>query len=198
MRPTAEISRSVWWAFGVGGGLALVAAAITALGLVAATPAAGAWLFGTGALILLAIRRAPVGIADAIPFLGAGAGGVVLGAVGVALPADDQKIALIAIGVWALVAGAGYLAVARMARAYRVPDGGLTTVAWASIIAGMGISVLTVFGLGAAAATPAVAMAVVSVVTIVASSRLRTLPDEAPPALSHREQRRRERTLGEK
>ncbi len=196
MRAAAEMSRSIWWAFAAGGVLALAAATATGLGVVAATVATGAWQLPTGILILVAIRRAPGAVTDAIPFLGAGAGGAVLGLVGVALPSVDQRIALIAIGIWAVVAGAGFLTVARVAQANKVADGGLTTVAWASIGAGAGISTLPAFGLGSATYAPAAALAITGVVTLLAALRLRVLPDAGPGAISHREQRRRERTGG--
>jgi hypothetical protein len=75
-----------------------------------------------------------------------------------------------------------------------VPDGGLYLVAWSGLAVGIGVSTLPAWGLGNAALAPAAALAAVGVVTIVASTRLRVLPDEAPPVLSNREARRRERS----
>lgn len=194
MRPTAEMSRSTWWAFAVGGGLALAAAVVAGLEVVSVALAAGAWQLPTGIFILVAIRRAPGPVVEAIPFLGAGAAGVVLGLVGIVLPSQDSRIALTSIGIWAIVAGAGFLAVARLALAHRVPDGGLYYVAWAATVAGMAISALAVFGLGESALAGAFALVLVGLLTFLGATRLRSLPDEAPPVLSHREQRRRERT----
>jgi hypothetical protein len=110
------------------------------------------------------------------------------------LPSDDPRVSLSIIGIWVLVTGAGYLAIARIARAFRVPDGGLYLVSWAAIGAGVVISTLPVFGFGNAALAPAAALAAAGAVTIAAATRMRILPDEAPPVLSNREARRRERT----
>ncbi len=193
MRPTAEMSRSTWWAFAVGGVAALVAAGATALAVVAPLLATGVWQLLTGILVLVAVRRFRGGVGAAFPFLGAGAAGIVLGLVGAVVPALDARIALIAIGIWGVVAGAGYLAVAQLARAYRVPDGGLYATAWVAIAAGIAISTLPVFGLGAGTLAPGVGLAVTGAITVVASLRLRLLPDEAPPVQSSREARRRGR-----
>lgn len=192
MRPTAEMSRSTWWAFAAGGVAALVAAGATGLAVVAPLLATGVWQLLTGILVLVAVRRSRGGVSAAFPFLGAGGAGIVLGLVGAIVPALDPRIALIAIGIWGVVAGAGYLAVAQLARAYRVPDGGLYASAWIAIAAGIAISTVPVFGLGTATLAPAGALAATGAISILASVRLRTLPDEAPSVPSHREARRRE------
>jgi hypothetical protein len=198
MRPAALTSRSIWWAFAAGGAAALVAGGFTGLGLVEAPLATGAWQLPTGILVLVAVLRSPAGFAAAFPFLGAWAAGIILGLAGVlppalGLPALEPRIALIAIGIWGVVAGAGYLAVARLARAYHVPDGGLLNLAWVAIAVGAAISTLPAFGLGGAPAALAAVTVITGAITVAASLRLRVLPDEAPPVLSHREEKRRER-----
>lgn len=194
MPPIAQMCRSVWWAFAAAGAVALVAAALVAPGLVTAPLGAGAWQALAGAFLLVAAFRAPGGVTSAVPFLGVAGTGVVLGGAGLLVPALDLRISLIAIGIWGVVAGASYLAIARIARALHVPDGGLYRVAWLGIAVGVAASTLPAFGLGASTLVPAVALAVTGAIAIAASLRLRVLPDEAPPALSHREARRRERT----
>lgn len=193
MPPIAQMCRSVWWAFAVGGAAALVAAALVIAGLVGPLRGAAAWQTLTGVLILVAVFRAPGGVGRSVPFLGAAGAGVVLGGAGLLLPTFDPRISLIGIGIWGVVAGAGYLAVARFARAFRVPDGGLFTIAWLGLAVGVAVSTLPAFGLGASTLVPAGAVAATGAVSIMASVRLRVLPDEAPSALSHREARRRER-----
>ncbi len=193
MQPTAEMTRSTWWAFAVGGAAGLVAAAAAGLALGSAGLVTGAWQLVAGIALLVAAARAPGGVGSAVPFLGLAAAGVVLGAVGVLLPSLDPRIALIAIGIWGVLAGAGYLAVARIARAFRVHDGGLLRVAWVAIATGIATSTLPTFGLGASTLAAGAALALTGAITIVASLRLRILPDEAPPVISRREARRRER-----
>jgi hypothetical protein len=193
MPPIAQMCRSVWWAFAAGGAAALVAAALVAAALVGPPLGAAAWQTLAGVLILVAAFRAPGGLGRAIPFLGAAGAGVVLGGAGLIVPTFDPRISLIGIGIWGVVAGAGYLAVARFARAFRVPDGGLFTVAWLGLAVGIAVSTLPAFGLGASTLAPAGALAATGAISIMASLRLRILPDEAPPALSHRETRRRDR-----
>ena len=193
MQQIARMCRSVWWALAVAGIGALAAAAVVAAGLVATVPATGAWLLVAGAAILVAALRAPDGFRSALPFAGGGVAGLVLGAVAFLLPADESSSAIVSIGLWSLVTGAGCLAVARIAAALRIPDGGLYVVAWAGILAGIGISSLPVVGLGRTTLAAAAALAVTGVIAILAALRLRVLPDEAPPALSKREARRRDR-----
>lgn len=193
MPPIAQMCRSVWWAFAGGGAAALAAAALVMPGLVTPLMGAAAWQTLVGVLLLVAAFRAPGGLARTVPFLGAAGAGLVLGAAGLLVPTFDPRISLIAIGIWGVVAGAGYLAVARIARAFGVPDGGLFTVAWLSLAVGVAVSTLPAFGLGASTLAPAGALAATGAISILASVRLRVLPDEAPPALSHREARRRER-----
>lgn len=193
MPPIAQMCRSVWWAFAAGGAAALVAAALVVPGLVTPLWGAAAWQTLAGVLLFVAAFRAPGGVARATPFLGAAGAGVVLGGAGLVLPTLDPRISLIGIGIWGVVAGAGYLAVARFARAFRVPDGGLFTVAWLGLLVGIVVSTLPAFGLGASTLVPAGAIAATGAISMVASIRLRVLPDEAPSVLSHRETRRRER-----
>ena len=188
MPPIAQMSRSVWWAFAAGGAAALVAAA-----LVTPPLGAAAWQTLVGVLLLVAAFRAPGGVVRALPFLGAAGTGVVLGGVGLLAPTLEPRISLIGIGIWGVVAGAGYLAVARFARAFHVPDGGLYTIAWLGLAVGIGASTLPAFRLGASTLVPAVALAATGAISILASVRLRVLPDEAPSVLSNREARRRDR-----
>ena len=114
-----------------------------------------------------------VGRADAVaPLLGAAVGGILLGAFGVLLPSSDPRISLLAIGIWSVLAGAGYLAISSLARGFRVPDGGLYVIAWAGIAVGIGVSTLPAWGLGKPALAPVAALAAVGAVTIAAASRL--------------------------
>jgi energy-converting hydrogenase Eha subunit C len=193
MPPIAQMSRSVWWAFAAGGAAALVAAALVAAALVTPPLGAAAWQTLVGVLLLVAAFRAPGGVVRALPFLGAAGTGVVLGGVGLLAPTLEPRISLIGIGIWGVVAGAGYLAVARFARAFHVPDGGLYTIAWLGLAVGIGASTLPAFRLGASTLVPAVALAATGAISILASVRLRVLPDEAPSVLSNREARRRDR-----
>jgi hypothetical protein len=193
MPPIAQMSRSVWWAFAAGGAAALVVAALVAAALVTPPLGAAAWQTLVGVLLLVAAFRAPGGVARALPFLGAAGTGVILGGVGLLAPTLEPRISLIGIGIWGVVAGAGYLAVARFARAFHVPDGGLYTIAWLGLAVGIGASTLPAFRLGASTLVPAVALAATGAISIPASIRLRVLPDEAPSVLSNREARRRGR-----
>ena len=193
MPPIAQMCRSVWWAFAVGGAAALIAAALVAAALVTPPLGAAAWQTLVGVLLLVAAFRAPGGVVRALPFLGAAGTGVVLGGVGLLAPTLEPRISLIGIGIWGVVAGAGYLAVARFARAFHVPDGGLYTIAWLGLAVGIGASTLPAFRLGASTLVPAVALAATGAISILASVRLRVLPDEAPSVLSNREARRRDR-----
>jgi len=194
MPPIAQMSRSVWWAFAAAGAAALVAAALVAPGVVTPSLGAAAWQTLAGVLLFVAVFRAPGGVVRAVPFLGAAGAGVVLGGAGLLAPALDPRISLIAIGIWGVVAGAGYLTVARFARAFHVPDGGLFTVAWLGLAVGIAVSTLPAFGLGASAFAPAGALAATGAISILAAVRLRVLPDEAPPTLSRREARRQQRS----
>lgn len=196
MQPIASMCRATWWAFAVAGVLALVAAVVAATQLVSAPLVTGAWQLASGVVLLVAAVRVPGGIRQAIPILGAAGAGIVMGIAVALLPSDDPRVSLSIIGIWVLVTGAGYLAISRIARAFHVPDGGLYLVAWAGIAAGVVISTLPVFGLGSAALAPTIALVVTGAITISAATRLRFLPDEAPPVLSNREARRRERTGG--
>jgi hypothetical protein len=193
MQSIAQVCRSVWWSYAAAGAIALVAAAIVALQVVSAPFGTGAWQLAGGLLIVVAVFRAPGGIRQAAPLFGAGAAGVVLGVAGILIPALDPRVSLVAIGIWSLVAGASYLAVARVIRAFRVPDGGLYNLAWASIGVGIVASTAAAFGLGGSVLAPPAALAVTGVVTIAAALRLRDVADEAPAVLSHRAQRRAER-----
>jgi uncharacterized membrane protein HdeD (DUF308 family) len=195
MQSIAIMCRSVWWAFAAAGALALVAAAVAALQIVPAPLVTGAWQLASGIVLLVAAARVPGGIRQAIPILGAALAGVVLGVAVALMPSDDPRVSLSIIGIWALVTGAGYLAIARIARALRIPDGGLFAIAWAAIAIGILVSTLPVFGLGNAALAPAASLCMVGAVTIAAATRMRVLPDEAPPVLSNREARR-QRTGG--
>lgn len=193
MPPIAQMCRSVWWAFAAAGAAALVAAALVMPGLVTAPLGAAAWQALAGVLLFVAAVRAPGGVSRALPFLGSAGTGVVLGGMGLLVPTLDPRISLIGIGIWGVVAAAGYLAVARIARAFRIPDGGLFNVAWLGLAIGVAVSTLPAFGLGASALAPAAALAATGAISILAAGRLRVLPDEAPPVLSGREARRRER-----
>jgi hypothetical protein len=203
MQPIAVMCRSVWWAFAAAGAAAFVAAGVAAAQLVPAPAITGAWQLVAGLLLLVALLRAPGGVQRstgglmrALPFLGAAVGGIVLGAFGVLLPSSDPRISLLAIGIWDVLAGAGYLTISSLARGSRVPDGGLYGIAWIGIASGIAVSTLPAWGLGNAALAPAAALAITGVVTVAAALRLRVMPMEAPPAVSKREARRRERTRG--
>ncbi|HSW43788.1 MAG TPA: hypothetical protein VLM76_14920 [Patescibacteria group bacterium] len=193
MPPISQMCRSVWWAFAAGGVAAIVAAALVAPGLVTAPLGAAAWQTLTGILILIAALRAPGGVGRAVPFLGAAGAGIIFGAAGLLVPALDARISLIGIGIWSALAAAGYLAIARIARAFGVPDGGLYSVSWLGMGVGIVASTLPAFGLGAEVIVQAGALAATGAISILAATRLRVLPDEAPSAVSHREARRRER-----
>lgn len=193
MPPIPPMCRSVWWAFALAGVIALAAAAAAALEVASAPLIVGAWQLAAGTALIIALIRAPIVIAQAIPFLGAAVGGVVLGAVGILLPSLDARISLIAIGIWAVLAGAGFLAVVRLAAAQHVVDISLLRIAWATIAAGVVVSTFPAFGLGNAPLAPAAGLALTGALTIAASLRLRIMPDEAPTDVSNREARRRER-----
>ena len=193
MPPIPPMCRSVWWAFAFAGANALVAAAAAALEVASAPLIVGAWQVVAGTLLVIALVRAPVGIAQAIPFIGVAFGGFVLGAVGILLPSLDPRISLIAIGIWAVLAGAGFLAVARLAAAQRVVDVSLLRIAWATIATGVVVSTFPAFGLGNSPLAPAAGLAITGALTIAASLRLHVMPDAAPAVLSNREARRRER-----
>jgi len=186
-------SRSLWWTIAVAGIGALVAAAVVALELVAPVPAVGAWLIVAGAVVLAASLRAPDGFRAALTFAGGAILALLLGIVSLLVPAGEAGAAIVAVGLWILILGAGCLAVSRVSVALHVPDGGLSLVAWAAILAGIVISTLPVFGRGWTTPAAAAALAVTGVIAILAALRLRVLPDEAPPALSKREARRRDR-----
>jgi hypothetical protein len=193
MPPIAQMSRSVWWAFAASGAAALVAAALVAAALVTPPMGVAAWQAIAGALILIAASRAPGGVGRAAPFLGAAGVGVVLGVAGLFARSLEPRILLIGIGIWGVVAGAGYLTIARFARAFRVPDGGLYTVAWLGLAVGIAVSTLPMFKLGESTLSCAGALAATGAVSILASARLRVLPDEAPTGISRREEQRRGR-----
>ena len=193
MPPIPPMCRSVWWAFAFAGVLALGAAAAVALEVAPAPLIVGAWQLAAGTALVIALVRARIGIAEAIPFIGAAVGGVVLGVVGVLLPSLDPRISLIAIGIWAVLAGAGFLAVVRLAAAQRVVDVGLLRIAWATIATGVVVSTLPAFALGSSPLVPAAALAITGALTIAASLRLRVMPDETPADVSNREARRRQR-----
>ena len=194
MPPIAQMCRSVWWGFAVAGAVAVAAAALVATAFVGPAQGTAAWQAAAGVLLLIAAFRSPGGLARTLPFLGAAGTGIILGGAGLTVPTLDPRIALVGIGIWGVVAAAGYLAVARIARALHVPDGGLYAVAWLGLVIGIVVSTLPAFGLGASTLAPAGALAATGAVSIMAAVRLRVLPDEAPPALSHREARRRGRS----
>jgi uncharacterized membrane protein HdeD (DUF308 family) len=193
MQSIARMSRSVWWAFAAAGVIAFAAAAVAALQLAPAPIVTGVWQLASGIVLLVAARRVPGGFRQAIPILGAAVAGVLLGVAVALLPTDDPRVSLSIIGIWVLVTGAGYLAIANIVRALRIPDGGLYAIAWVAIGIGIVVSTVPAFGFGNAALVPAVALALAGAVTIAAATRMRILPDEAPPVLSNREERRRER-----
>ena len=196
MPPIPPMCRSVWWAFALAGVIALVAAAAAALQVAPAPLIVGVWQLAAGTLLVVALVRAKVGIAQAMPFIGLAVGGVVLGAVGILMPSLDARISLIAIGIWAVLAGAGFLAVARLAAAQHVVDISLLRIAWATIATGVVVSTFPAFGLGNSPLVPAAALTITGAVTVAASLRLRVMPDEAPAEVSKREARRRERAGG--
>jgi hypothetical protein len=193
MPPIPPMCRSVWWAFAFAGAVALVAGAAAALQVASAPLVVGVWQLAAGMALVIALIRARIGIALAIPFLGVTVGGLVLGAVGVLLPSLDPRISLIAIGLWAVLAGAGLLAVVQLAAAQHVVDISLLRIAWATIVTGIIVSTFPAFGLGNSPLAPAAGLAITGALTIAASLRLRVMPDEAPALLSNREARRRER-----
>jgi hypothetical protein len=193
MPPIPPMCRSVWWAFAFAGAVALVAGAAAALQVASAPLVVGVWQLAAGMALVIALVRARIGIALAIPFLGVTVGGLVLGAVGVLLPSLDPRISLIAIGLWAVLAGAGLLAVVQLAAAQHVVDISLLRIAWATIVTGIIVSTFPAFGLGNSPLAPAAGLAITGALTIAASLRLRVMPDEAPALLSNREARRRER-----
>lgn len=193
MEPIARMCRSVWWAFAVSGALALVAAAAALAGAVGISRAVGAWQLTSGVLLFVAAFRAPGGVKSAIPFVGAAIAGLIFGLLGILLATPDVAVSLLATGIFGLVAGAGFLAVARVARDLHVPDGGLFLVAYAAIGAGVVVTTLTVFRLATGQLAAAIGVAVVGGIAIVAALRLRVLPDGAPEVVSNRELRRRER-----
>lgn len=193
MPPISQMCRSVWWAFAAGGVAAIVAAGLVAAGLVTAPLGVAAWQALTGIAILVAALRATGGVGRAVPFLGAAGAGIVFGVSGLLVPALDHRITLIGIGIWSAVAAAGYLAIARLARAFGIPDGGLYSIAWLGMGVGIVASTLPAFALGGEVFIQAGALAATGAISILAATRLRVLPDEAPPAVSHREAQRRER-----
>lgn len=186
-------SRSLWWTIAVAGIGALVTAAVVALELVAPVSAVGVWLIVAGAVVLAASLRAPDGFRAALTFAGGAILAILLGIVSLLLPAGEAAAAIVAVGLWILILGAGCLAVSRVSVALHVPDGGLSLVAWAAILAGIVISTLPVFGRGWTTPAAAGALAVSGILAIVAAMRLRALPLEAPPVLSKREARRQQR-----
>jgi FtsH-binding integral membrane protein len=196
MESLARSSRAVWWAFTVAGAGAIVAAAIAVTGVVGAPFAAGLWLLATAVVLLVALVRSPGGVREGIPFAGVALVSLLLGIAGVVLPREGTSVALVMIGIWAVVAGAAFLAISSIALARRVPDAGLRVIAWATIGVGIATSSAPVFGFGSEPLAAVAALVAVGVVGLVAATRLRIMPDEAPPAVSKREQRRRERGAG--
>lgn len=192
LEPLAHSSRLVWWAFAAAGALALVAALVVAAAVFPAARVAGLWELVAGILILAAIVRGP-GVRASLPFVAPVAAGILLGAAALLLPEEDERIALIGVGIWSVLAGAAFLTIARVARAYRVPDGGLYALAWASIGVGIVATTVPAFTLGASALAVAAGLAATGTVTILAAQRLRVMPSEPSPVLSKRQQRRRER-----
>ena len=193
MESLARSSRAVWWAFTFAGGAAFVAAAVALTAFVGAPFAAGVWLLATGVVLLVALVRSPGGIREGIPFAGVALVSLLLGIAGVVLPREGTAVALVMIGIWAVVAGAAFLAISSIALARHVPDAGLRVIAWATIGVGIATSTVPVFGFGSEPLAAVAALVAAGVVGIVAATRLRIMPDEAPPVLSKREQRRRER-----
>jgi hypothetical protein len=192
MELLARSANLLWPAFAVAGGLGLAAAVVVLADVTSTALVTGAWQLVAGIIILGAILRGP-GLRAALPFFAPAAAGILVGGAALLLPEDDPRISLIAVGIWAVLAGAGYLTVARVARASRVPDGGLYLVAWASIAVGVVATTMPAFTLGASAAAVAAGMAAAGALTILASRTLRVLPSVAPAVISKREQRRRER-----
>jgi len=193
MESLARSSRAVWWAFTFAGGAAIVAAAVALTAFVGAPFAAGVWLLASGVVLLVALVRSPGGIREGIPFAGVALVSLLLGIAGVVLPREGTAVALVMIGIWAVVAGAAFLAISSIALARRVSDAGLRVIAWATIGVGIATSTAPVFGFGSEPLAAVAALVAAGVVGIVAATRLRIMPDEAPPVLSKREQRRRER-----
>ena len=186
-------SRTIWWTIAVAGVGALATSVVVALNLVAPVPAVGAWLIVAGAVVLAASLRSPEGFRAALTFAGGAILSLLLGIVSFLLPAGEPAAAIVMVGLWILILGAGCLAVSRVSVALHMPDGGLNLVAWAAILAGIVISTLPVFGRGWTIPAAAAALAVTGAIAIVAALRLRALPGEAPPTLSKREARRQER-----
>jgi hypothetical protein len=197
MESLARSSRAVWWAFTFAGGAAIVAAAVALVGIVGAPFAAGIWQLATAIVLIVALRRSPGGIREGIPFAAVALVSLLLGLAGVVLPREGTAVALVMIGIWAVVAGAAFLAVSSIALARHVPDAGLRVIAWATIGVGIATSSAPVFGFGSEPLAAVAALVAAGVVAIVAATRLRIMPDEAPAALSKREQRRRERGTGQ-
>jgi hypothetical protein len=193
MQPIARMCHSMWWAFAAAGVIAFVAAAAIALQVASASVAVGVWQFAAGVLLVGAARRAPGGFAAAVPFLGAAVGGLFLGAAGMLFQAPEPRISLIPIGIWSVLVGAGFRAVAQIARAKGVPDGGLYPISWIAIGMGAAVSTLPAWGLGNFVLLAAAATTVTGAVTVAGALRLRVMPEEAPPAISNREARRRDR-----
>ncbi len=196
MQPTARMCRAVWWAFAVAGAVALVCALGVALEVAPVAALTAAWQLAAGAVILVAILRAPAGVANGVPYIGAAVGGLILGAAGLFFPAHDPRISLIAIGIWTVLAGAGFRVAARIIRAFGAPDGGLWTISWITIGWGAVVSTLPAWALGNSLLLITAATAVTGVLTLDAARRLRVVPEEAPEALSKREIQRRERAGG--
>jgi hypothetical protein len=193
MESLARSSRAVWWAFTFAGAAAIVAAAVALVGIVGAPFAAGVWQLATATVLIVALRRSPGGIREGIPFAAVALVSLLLGLAGVVLPREGTAVALVMTGIWAVVAGAAFLAVSSIALARHVPDAGLRVIAWATIGVGIATSSAPVFGFGSEPLAAVAALVAAGVVGIVAATRLRIMPDEAPAALSKREQRRRER-----
>jgi hypothetical protein len=196
MQPTARMCRAVWWAFAVAGVLALVGALGVALEVAPAPALTGAWQLAAGAVILVAILRAPAGVANAVPYIGAAVGGLILGAAGLVFPSQDPRISLIAIGIWAVLTGAGFRVAARIIRAFGASDGGLWILSWIAIGWGAVVSTLPAWALGNSLLLITAATVVTGVIALDGARRLRVVPDEAPEALSKREIQRRERAGG--
>lgn len=197
MESLARSSRAVWWAFTFAGGAAIVAAAASLSAIVGAPFVAGVWQLASGVALVAALLRSPGGFREGIPFAGVAIVSLLLGIAGVVLQSEGTAVALVMVGIWAVVAGAAFLAVSSIALARHVPDAGLRVIAWATIGVGIATSSAPVFGFGSEPLASVAALVAVGVVSLVAATRLRIIPDEAPAALSKREQRRRERGAGQ-
>lgn len=193
MPPMGDMCRSIWWAVAAAGGAGLVAAVVTAIGLLSPVVATGAWLLVTAFLLLWGATRTPGGVRSALAFAGAGAIALLLGAVSFVLPSSEYNSSLVMVGLMCLVLGADCLAISRISAATRIPDGGLYAVAWVAILAGIGISSLPLLGWRATPLPLAGALAVTGGLMLVAARILRTFPLEPVP-VSKREARRREKT----